>query len=933
MTARKHFSISWCEAEKVSDSSKKPDDNEHQLLLDRFLQKAKPILAVERGLNERSRAKLKRLADEHHVNDETFARALKLIQSGEAAKSNLTRYERSFAKFLRRELKGISESILPARLEQKAVDIAFDKFQLEPQRAKELIQMVCVELGLSRISRTESERHVVELVSNLIGYAPYVTEDIRERLYSAGEQWGMERGYLDSLIIAKLTENREAESRKRTKALGWLPLMVTTIVVGVGLGGILIWYTQGNQPNNTDPPENPVVKDIPLVDRLPEWWNDDVKLKAVTLRHQLPVLTEQMENLASDDATNRLAAYSRLATAFVDQIEITDHENDIAMMLGFWYCNEPDISVSQQWLEHICRYIELPSGKIPEQPNASERSFQANQLLAIAANTDSISQQRLDQIDSKTTRLIGWSVKQSIANYLAASNKAIARDYWNHLILNASTNVPVAIDAFNYASVTTKYRLERDSFSQFQLRFIESILASDPGRFEDLQSAIRPLIADAPVHQLASLAKQIRNVKNSSDQKWLVERFLSRIDVAGSRNIPQSVDLIEEHFGVIPPDIVRYRSVLRDWQNLVVDIDANELGVMAREPSARQIADIAHANTIGWFILNDVNSPRLDAKLKQQAIDLEMVSDLQSIEYYAPFDVSILRSSSSDQRALQRYIEDLDFVSQRNSARRSTALKKLAEIALKFRDLDRNQSGVLSAYILSSSADLEEWATIQSQLSSFSHWPNLLISFCDALSDPRISFERATVVANQLTNGRVSMTDEDSQWRSQLKSALLNYVAFGLQQRAVSEKNSPSANWRALQFFLAEQLHQRSILLQHPNTQTNESPTSGSIEIKIINLLQSFSLNPEHQQLVKRRQKAARLITRDEVSQTILLYQWSVELLANQLKTNHPEKTAQLESVLNDYHLAIRNSTTIAQQLYVCELAQLKMIKLVVSQL
>ena len=916
----------------MSDSSKKPDDKEHQLLLDRFLQKAKPILAVERGLNERSRAKLKRLADEHHVNDETFARALKLIQSGEAAKSNLTRYERSFAKFLRRELKGISESILPARLEQKAVDIAFDKFQVEPQRAKELIQLVSEELGLSRISRTESERHVVELVSNLIGFAPYVTEDIRERLYSAGEQWGMERGYLDSLIITKLTENREAETRKRTAGLGWLPLLITTIVVGAGFGAILIWYNQGNQPKNDDPPENPVVKDVPLVDRLPEWWNDDVKLKTVTLRHQLPILTEEMENLVSDDATNRLAAYSRLTNAFVDQIEITDHENDIAMMLGFWYANEPDISVSQQWLEHICRFIELPSGKIPEQPNASERSFQANHLLAISANTDTISEERLNQIDSKTTRLIGWSIKQAIANYLAASNKAIARDYWNHLILNAPTNVSAAIDAFNYASVTTKNKLERDSFSQFQLRFIESILASDPGRFEDLQSEIRPLIADAPVHQLASLAKQIRNVKNPSDQQWLVDRFFSRIGVAGSRTIPQSIDLIEEHFGVIPPDVVRYRSVHRDWRNMVVDIDANEMGVMVREPSAGQIADIAHANTIGWFILDDVNSPRLDAKLKQQAIDLEMVSGLQSIEYYAPFDVSILRSSSSDQRALERYIEDLDFVSQQNGARRSTALKKLAEIALKFRDLDRKQSGILSAYLLSNSADLEEWATIQTQLSSFTHWPNLLISFCDALSDPRISFERATVVAKKLTNGRVSISDEDSQWRNQLKSKLLDYIALGLQQRAVSEKNSPSANWRALQFFLAEQLQQRSILLQHPNSQTNESPSSSSIERNITNLLRSFSLDPEHQQLVNRRQKAARLITRDELAQTILLYQWSVELLANRLKTDHPDATAQLESVLNEYQSAIRNSTSIAQQLYVCELAQLNMIKLVVPQ-
>ena len=107
-----------------------------------------------------------------------------------------------------------------------------------------------------------------------------------------------------------------------------------------------------------------------------------------------------------------------------------------------------------------------------------------------------------------------------------------------------------------------------------------------------------------------------------------------------------------------------------------------------RDPTPVQIANLAHANTVGWYICFDIDSARLDAKLKQSSINLGQVAAFQSIDQDAPFNVSIIRASSSDQRAQRRYVDDLDIQNQLNSSRRLAAVKKLAEISLKFQDLD-----------------------------------------------------------------------------------------------------------------------------------------------------------------------------------------------------------------------------------------------------
>ena len=171
-------------------------------------------------------------------------------------------------------------------------------------------------------------------------------------------------------------------------------------------------------------------------------------------------------------------------------------------------------------------------------------------------------------------------------------------------------------------------------------------------------------------------------------------------------------------------------------------------------------------------------------------------------------------------------------------------------------------------------------------------------------------------------------------WREQLKIKLLGYIANGLQQRALDDKSSVSASWQALKFFLVENIRDRASLLENPTNSNDHSASSvlfseTSLLEQLIELLRAYSPSVEHQRQVSRRYEACKLLSDDEMLQSILMYQWSVEILAETAKRQQPEFAAEIDSVVNDYQLANQNTNSIAQQLYLCEFAQLKLLQIV----
>ena len=110
--------------------------------LENFLRKAAPILAAERGLNERSRVKLRSLSEEMKMPDELFDSAIKELKKKIKTVQPLTRQEQGFVKFLKHQFGEMKRQILSIRMESKAVKIGETKFQISEKRSRELVREV-----------------------------------------------------------------------------------------------------------------------------------------------------------------------------------------------------------------------------------------------------------------------------------------------------------------------------------------------------------------------------------------------------------------------------------------------------------------------------------------------------------------------------------------------------------------------------------------------------------------------------------------------------------------------------------------------------------------------------------------------------------------------------------------------------------------------
>ena len=97
------------------------DDAQHprDSRLETFLRKAGPILAAERGVTKAASLKLRALADELRLPEPLFEQAVSDL-GRDWAKRQLSRNEREFAAFVRKELQALPRQILTERLEQRA---------------------------------------------------------------------------------------------------------------------------------------------------------------------------------------------------------------------------------------------------------------------------------------------------------------------------------------------------------------------------------------------------------------------------------------------------------------------------------------------------------------------------------------------------------------------------------------------------------------------------------------------------------------------------------------------------------------------------------------------------------------------------------------------------------------------------------------------
>ena len=130
--------------------------------------------------------------------------------------------------FLRSEFLNLKSGIMTVGMEERAVDLATRKYQILEARAQQLIHDQAEKMEIGRISKSEAERYVEDLITSRIGDATRIEDESRERFYKIGAKWGVGPNEVDAIILETLGENRRLEKPEDSRGVGLACLLYTS---------------------------------------------------------------------------------------------------------------------------------------------------------------------------------------------------------------------------------------------------------------------------------------------------------------------------------------------------------------------------------------------------------------------------------------------------------------------------------------------------------------------------------------------------------------------------------------------------------------------------------------------------------------------------------------------------------------------------------
>jgi len=192
--------------------------------LDQFSAAASNIISIDRGLTKTALVKIRHLAEQQHISDEQVIECLNKISAGGSALGRVGRYEQLFLDRLAADLPKTSSAVLSPVMEQQAIQIATEEFQISASRASQLLAHAAKENGLLRISSTDAKAKLRDAIANRLNTRDYQKGDLVSEITGLADRFGISGEDVDQLIDTEIDfRNQTASQRKR-----WL------------LGGILI---------------------------------------------------------------------------------------------------------------------------------------------------------------------------------------------------------------------------------------------------------------------------------------------------------------------------------------------------------------------------------------------------------------------------------------------------------------------------------------------------------------------------------------------------------------------------------------------------------------------------------------------------------------------------------------------------------------------
>jgi preprotein translocase subunit Sss1 len=769
--------------------------------LESFLQQAATIIAIERGINARSRVKLGALAHQLGLPDDQFEHAIHSLQGpSRAADAQQNPEAEAFCLYLNARLEKLPRSILAAAAEAQALRIARKHFQLDEQQALDAVRRVTAERGIRRISHTEALRHIADVVAQKVGDAAWLDDQSAQRLRAAGREWGVPAAEVDTLIRRHTHANRKRQHKEHRTSI----LAITAAgVILVGLVGFVAWIAllgrprAAVKPQPDDRPSADAASAVPAVGQRPKnaqppkWWNTDLALAIAKSRAAIPPFAPVYERIASDDAAERAGGYDELVglcgRAWDDQPTL---ELLRATVIGC-YSLEPNDASAARLRDRLLAMLQVTGHELPIDAHAYERAFWATDVVLAALKHKDIPAPRAESLATAFGSKLGIAAGRAsdFEEFQRSCYAALAQRMYGQLTAAAPVEPFLALQLHSAVSRSASSSLPLADLERLDTDFLVAALPAAGGSWQAYLDLINDCVASQDPLNVLKVLGVYERTRDPALQRYLSDLLILRVGATPkSRSVADVAAAIREALGATIP--VAPATAQDRWQLVKTRAES----ALSAKPAAVGAAATRDAND--KLLSDTVNLAylaTLACSVAQQEPGFALFDQL--VDEGTPSlaekksedsDVGSSRPTRDGSRApitalqrdtLQRWTSNLANYASHSPLQRPSFLRGLADLADARVEIDAAQGSAVARYLLAQKAEPEHQAIVE-PARRVARWTYVRLALADQLGDARVSKDQLRELLSAALHRDVNV--DESGWQQKVHEQLRRDVVRDL---------------------------------------------------------------------------------------------------------------------------------------------------------
>ena len=917
-----------------------------------FLESAAPILAEYRGINTQSRLLLSAVASDHKLEEDEVELAIGHLQSQPeeradvVTESQMRERVESFEKHLREILRQQPHGIITPRILRKLQDAGVQGEGLSIALAKKTIQSVAQDAGVRTITQERAVEFIDRLLDDLLEHRSRINGTMRQQLHQEGQQWGLSGDQINAVISERLAANQVIRLRSARRTMTFFGF---TFVLLLGICGVLLYQILQLEPRATRPVRDTEATDRADTSEAPvaaaaktdrtaaedDWRDGPLNVAISQARGVDSSWSEPLEQLGAGSETTRSAAYQRLISLAIENVDAPTRTQLLGNVLAGCYAGDPSDTSAQQLLDTLLETILDPETPIdPADQAPFDLTIWTIETVATALSRPSLSDQRSTALAEATGERIGWLIDASLSpQELHRQCRAAVSRHFFHVLTAAAAFHPVKIHELReYAYQDARNWLDAAEIDRLDVAFLVEALRRVGDEWDVYRSAVERCVRSPDPAVVLKLLEMYQEIPNRSLVSYLTDLLLARAGkpAAGTKLTPADVsERVRVSLGTdaaATPE-GRWRVL---WSAAASAVD--RLSPSSRDADWALLDDVlqlAHLNTMACALdQKEEGTATFDQLHRAGAPPATRNLDNPSPRGRSPYvGLSGTTRSAIEITRQDRYIaRALEVLSAPRLAQRQSALSQLVDLT-RNADLTGGQATRLARYLTGKGKGQVEFDYMLAALPSFRHLPYLKLALADHIAAQQEVLPKLSQVVAKLLDLEEQSGGSVETWKRDLQQQLLRHALSG---NGVETRDSGTGIHDSVQESLTESYATQARLRGLAEAQyvgaTSPSEVLAALVRHAAGILEPgvTGANRRFARQINKQIDAAEYLSPNDFALTVRLQRLWLRLLCIDVVRRHATLQAQADAIVEQLHQEDEKTPELVAQLRSGETALLR---------